>query len=204
MSAIPWADIEQTAARLGLEPCLLSAVCHVEARGDGFLPDGRPKILFEPHIFWKELRKRNYNPQKLLTRADVRRAHGDISDILYQKWGARPYGTVNAQWGRLNRARAINEEAALCSASWGAFQIMGFNYDDCGYDSVFDFVADMSTGYSAQLSALGAFLRANGLIAPLKARDWAAFALGYNGPGYAKNRYDTELRQAYEKCARNK
>jgi hypothetical protein len=201
MGKISWSDIKQTAESLGLEPCALSAVCEVEANGDGFLPDGRPKILFEPHIFWKELVKRRYSPEGLLKRDDVRRAHGDISDILYKKWGVRPYGTAKAQWGRLERARAINEEAALCSASWGAFQIMGFNYDDCGYASVAEFVADMSAGYAGQLAALGKFLKANDLIRALKAHDWKSFAFGYNGAGYAKNSYDVKLRQAYEKCA---
>ena len=201
MGKMSWSDIRETAERLGLEPRALSAVVEVEANGDGFLPDGRPKILFEPHVFWKELIKRRYNPEGLLKRADVRLARGDISDILYKKWRARPYGTVNAQWGRLERARAINEDAALCSASWGAFQIMGFNYEVCGYASVAEFVADMSAGYAGQLAALGKFLKANGLVRPLKEHDWKSFAWGYNGAGYAQNKYDVKLRQAYEKCA---
>jgi hypothetical protein len=29
--------------------------------------------------------------------------------------------------------------------------------------------------------------------------NWAAFAKGYNGPGYAKNAYDVKLAQAYAK-----
>jgi len=204
MAEIAWEDIKKAAESLALEPCALSAVCQVEANGEGFMPDGRPKILFEPHVFWRELQKRNYNPKGLLSRADVRQNHGDISDILYQKWGARPYGSEKAQWGRLERAKAINEDAALCSASWGAFQILGNNYQDCGYGTVQGFVRMMSEGYSGQLEALGRFLKANNLIRPLKNHDWAAFARGYNGAGYAKNQYDVKLRQAYEKCVRSK
>jgi hypothetical protein len=30
-------------------------------------------------------------------------------------------------------------------------------------------------------------------------KDWAKFARGYNGPGYAQNAYDVKLAQAYEK-----
>lgn len=202
MGNISWYDIERSANGLGLEPCVLYAVCQVEASGDGFLPDGRPKILFEPHVFWRELVKRRYNPEGLLKRDDVRRAHGDISDILYKNWGGRPYGSYSAQWGYLKRARAINEDAALCSASWGAFQIMGNNYGLCGFDTIQEFVAAMSSGYAGQLEALGCFVKVNNLIRSLKAHDWAVFARGYNGPGYAKNNYDTKLRQAYEKCVR--
>jgi len=198
---IDWNDITETARSLGLEPCALSAVCQVEAAGSGFLPDGRPKILFEGHIFWKELQKRRYNPAGLLSRADVRAIHGDLSDILYKNWTKKHYRGGVTEYSRLDRARAVNEEAALCSASWGAFQIMGFNYALCGYESVRAFVEDMSSGYAGQLSALAKFLAANNLLRPLKARDWAAFARGYNGAGYAQNRYDIKLKQAYEACA---
>lgn len=42
---------------LGLEPALLKAVQLVEAAGrDGFLVDGRPQILFEGHIMYKEIK----------------------------------------------------------------------------------------------------------------------------------------------------
>lgn len=31
-------------------------------------------------------------------------------------------------------------------------------------------------------------------------RDWAAFARAYNGPAYAKNRYDQKLAAAYARA----
>jgi len=31
----------------------------------------------------------------------------------------------------------------------------------------------------------------------LRKRNWAAFAKAYNGPGYAKNQYDTKLAASY-------
>lgn len=44
---------------LGLEPALLKAVQLVEAAGrDGFLIDGRPQILFEGHIMYKEIKNK--------------------------------------------------------------------------------------------------------------------------------------------------
>lgn len=202
MSAISWNDIEKTAAALGLEPCVLQAVCEVEADGDGFLPDGRPKILFEGHIFWKELRKRRYNPAGLLSRADVRAAHGDISDILYPGWTKKFYRGGAGEYARLERAKAINAEAALCSASWGAFQIMGYHYAALSYATVDDFVRAMSAGYAEQLTALGHFLKVNNLLRHLVNKNWAAFARGYNGPGCAENNYDTELKREYEICRR--
>ena len=56
------ADIECAVASLGVESCVLCAVIAVESFGSGFLPDDRVKILFEGHVFWKELRKRGIDP----------------------------------------------------------------------------------------------------------------------------------------------
>ena len=51
--------IKDLANRLGIEPALLKAVQIVEAAGrDGFLSDGRPQILFEGHIMYKEFHKK--------------------------------------------------------------------------------------------------------------------------------------------------
>lgn len=38
---------------------------------------------------------------------------------------------------------------------------------------------------------------------PLKNKDWAAFAKGYNGPEYAVNKYDVKMKDAYERYAKN-
>lgn len=60
--------------------------------------------------------------------------------------GARGPKTEFAQ---LEKARTIHEEAALRSASWGLFQIMGFNYAAAGFETVIEFVAAMETGEGA-------------------------------------------------------
>ena len=202
--AIPWNDIEKAAGSLGVEPCALQAVCEIEGGGNGFLADGRPKILFEGHVFWQELSRRGYNPAGLLARADVGAKHGDISDILYQSWTKRFYQGGAAEYSRLDRARAVNEEAALCSASWGAFQIMGFNYGLCGYKNVREFVENQKSGGPGQLAAFCGFLTNSNLIRYLKSHDWAGFARGYNGPGYARNNYDLKLKKAYDQCVQGK
>lgn len=195
MAKIPWSDIEKTAGRLGVEPCALSAVCQVEAAGDGFLPDGRPKILFEGHVFWKELKKAGLDPAQYAAAQP---------DIIYPKWTKAHYQGGVREYGRLDRAKRVHQDAALKSASWGAFQIMGFNYGLCGCGHVREFVEAVGGGYEGQLEMLGEFLKANNLVRHLKAKNWAAFAKGYNGAGYAQNQYDLKMRQAYEKCARGK
>ena len=43
------------------------------------------------------------------------------------------------------------------------------------------------------------FMQKTGLAKWLKTKDWANFALRYNGRGYRANRYDTRLAEAYER-----
>ena len=49
------ADLAMVAEEAGIELAALRAVVAVEAAGSGFDKEGRPKILFEPHIFWRLL-----------------------------------------------------------------------------------------------------------------------------------------------------
>ena len=207
-------QIRKLAAELKLEPALVQAVCLVEANGSGFLPPGAkspagrvvaglPKILFEPHVYWQRLKAQrpSYNPAGLLTRDDVRRIHGDISDLIYERWGTRPYGSTNAQWDRLERARAICRPAADESASWGSFQILGQNWQALGYKSVAEFVEKMHST-EGQQEAFVRFLQVNKLVPFLQAKDWHTFARRYNGPKYATHGYHIKLAAAYEKAVK--
>ena len=214
-------QIKAAALSIKVEPAALMAMIEVESSGSGFLNaagrryicdsgtghgriqmdvTGFVKTLFEPHIFWRQLTKRNYNCSGLLTRADVRDAHGDISDILYQTWGDRPYGSEANQWGRLKRAMRLNHDAALCSASWGLGQIMGLHYAALGYASPTIFSDDQET-YGGQIQAMAKFVTANGLADELNSHNWAGFASQYNGSGYKVNNYDGKLAAAYKRIA---
>lgn len=173
------ADYERAAAAIGCTVAALRAVAEVESRG-GFLPDGRPKILYERHIF-SRLTKRKFDA-----------AHPAIAN---PKPGG--YSGGRAEYDRLARAIALDRDAALQSASWGAFQIMGFNHKAAGFPAVEAFVQAMVSGQSAQLDAFARFIKSNRLDDELIRRDWAGFARGYNGPDYAKNRYDIKLAAAF-------
>src|SRR5690606_34593899 len=50
-------DVVNLANRLGLSVATIKAVNEVESSGRGFNVDGNPKILFEGHVFWKQLEK---------------------------------------------------------------------------------------------------------------------------------------------------
>ena len=183
------AQIGATAEKAGLEFAALKAVALVEANGSGFLPDGRPKILFEGHVFWRELKKQGLDPAKSLPA---------YADILYPKWDKAKYKGGAAEYRRLEKAERLGVMAARKSASWGMFQIMGFNHALCGFRFLADFLTAMYESEAAHLKAALAFIKSAGLLPALKKKDWAAFAKGYNGPGYAQNRYDQKLTQAYQ------
>jgi hypothetical protein len=120
---------------------------------------------------------------------------GDISDPLPGGYGSG--GTH--QYDRLARAVAKDRIAALQSASWGLGQIMGENFAEAGFADVETMVSAMCLSEDAQLVAVAAFLKATHLDAPLQAHDWASFAAGYNGPSYARDRYDVNLRGEFQK-----
>jgi len=177
-----WAPLAQS---LNVSVAALRAVAAVESAGDGFLvaPPELPKILFEGHAFHR------------LTQGRFDTAHPTLS---YPKWTKQFYSKTGAgEWTRLNAACALDRRAALQSASWGMFQIMGFNYGLCGYADVDAFVAQQKAGAAEQLECFVRFISRDVFLSALRERRWAAFARAYNGPGYKLNQYDTKLAAAY-------
>jgi hypothetical protein len=181
---------QNVATSLSCEVAAIKAVQKVESSGKGFLSNGNPKILFEGHIFWKQLLRAGKDPSSIQVGNE---------DILYPVWNlqkVRPFYNLD-QYQRLNKAKAILEDAALKSASWGAFQIMGFNHKSCGFDTVGAFVLAQSNEFE-QLNCFCNYLKNSHLDVNLRNNDWKGFARGYNGSDYWKNQYDTKLKSAYE------
>jgi hypothetical protein len=92
----------------------------------------------------------------------------------------------------------LDREAALKSASWGRFQIMGFNWNKCGYDSLQAFVNGMYESEEEHLRAFTEFLKHEDLVDPLRDGRWRDFAYGYNGEDFGENNYAERLRHAYQ------
>lgn len=186
-------QIRQIAKSYGIEFAALKAVIQVEASGQGFLPDGKPKILFEPHIFHRLLTNKNYITIR-------NRAKAENPRICYFSWGAYPYGKVSEQHGRLAIASKYDRDTALESCSWGMGQVMGFHWQALGYPTLQAFVDAMYKDEAAQVDCMCRFIKVNGLIDELQRKDWTGFARGYNGIGFAKNQYDKKLATAYRNC----
>lgn len=188
-------DFRLVAMLLDCETAALKAVQKVETGGrGGFFAPGKPAILFEGHIFWNQLKKRGIDPAKYAA------ANGNI---LYPKWEKGHYKGGLGEYDRLEQARKIHREAADASASWGMFQIMGFNFAACGEKSVESFVAAMCESERKQLILSGRFIYGNrNMCNALQDKAWARFAKLYNGPAYAANHYDTKLSTAYKQYMR--
>lgn len=178
------ADFSEAATLLGCSVAAVRAVCEVEAPRGGFNPDGTPVTLFEGHKFWQ------FTSGKFKVQAP---------DLCYQEWTRQHYGkTWQEEQQRLQRAMKLDREAALKSASWGKFQIMGFNHGSCGFQTLQSFVNAMYAGEREQLLAFCNFVRLTGLAHALRDGNWSGFARGYNGPRYAENRYDQKLAAAFD------
>lgn len=65
------------------------------------------------------------------------------------------------EYKRLAKAIGLSNdnfrEAALCSASWGSFQIMGYHFSKLGYKTIDEFVSKMKLE-AEHLNAFGLFL----------------------------------------------
>lgn len=186
-------EFELSSISLNCEVPAIQAVAEVESRGGGFI-GGQPKILFEGHVFWRRLKAYGLDPNKLRT--------NESRDILYPKWTRRWYlGGVKEHY-RLQEAVAIHREAALESASWGMFQIMGYHWRHLGYNSLQHFVNDMYESEAKHLEAFVRFIKADSvLLRAIREKDWARFARRYNGAGYLVNRYHIKMANAYKKYA---
>lgn len=173
--------------RLNLTEDMVRAVVEVEASGSGFDGLGRPKILFEPHVFFRNLGER-------------KRALAVNQGLAYRRWGERPY--PKDSYPRLIAAMQIDRPAALRSASWGLGQILGENHKTVGYASAEEMVADLLDDEEKHLEQMMRFIEAESIDDDLRALRWDVFARVYNGPGYARHGYHTKLAAAYAKWSK--
>lgn len=182
------ADFEAVAGRLGCEWEAVAAVAEVESGPlGGFGADGRPVILFERHLF----------SRKTNSRFDA--SHPNVSN---RTPGGYPRSQAD-RWAQLTQAYALDAEAALASASYGRFQVLGQNYPNLSMPNAHEYVSKLARSERDQLEAFEGFIRANSLADELQRKDWTGFASRYNGPGYAANQYDTKMAQAYARIKAN-
>lgn len=175
-------DIPKIGAEIGVGEDELHAFMDVECGGSGFDLKGRVKVLFEPHVFWREL-----GPGK-------KRDQAARSGLAYAKWRAGAYPVDS--YPRLLQAMQIDETAALRSASWGLGQVMGFNCRAAGYATPQKMIKAFAADEENQLQAMVAFLKTKGLDEALRRHDWLKIEKVYNGGGY-NGHYAARMQNAF-------
>ena len=181
------AGLLAAADRVGVDVATLRAVIEVESAGAGFDNRKRLKLLFRAHIFYKQL-----GPGS-------KRDEAVRQGLAYPKAGIRPYPPLSKRYEQISAAMAIDERAALNSASWGLSQIMGFNHKAAGFPSARAMVISMLEGEDKQLEAFANLLSEWKLATFLRKRDWRTFSLRYNGRNALSNGYDKKLAAAFER-----
>ncbi len=90
--------------------------------------------------------------------------------------------TAAGEWKRLEAACKFDRPAALQSASWGLFQIMGFNYAYCGCPDVEAFVAKQYAGADEQLACFARFIARPPYLPALRKKQWDEIRRGVQRP----------------------
>lgn len=178
-------DLPRIGATIGVGEDELHAFMDVEAAGSPFDSQGRPKMLFEPHVFYRLLGK------------GAKRDLAVKDGLAYAKWGAKPY--PRDSYPRLIKAMAIDAEKALQAASWGLSQILAQWHRDIGYPNARAMVEAFMADAEAHLAATVKLLSAWKTDAHLRAHRWEKVAEDWNGPAWRKNDYAGKMRRAFAK-----
>ncbi|WP_316228543.1 N-acetylmuramidase domain-containing protein [Bradyrhizobium sp. SZCCHNR2023] len=181
----------------GIEPAALLALIEVETSGVPFEQDGRtPVLLYERHVAWREAGKKSKRLQAAFAAAG----------LAIPKWSKttqyKDEGNSAARLALMRKACAIDEEVARRSASWGLGQTMGFLAEEIGFASACEMVDHMTGNIAVQVEAVIEELKRKDIIDPLNHHQWPSVARLYNGAGYAANRYDARLADAYKRWSR--
>ena len=191
-------DYIAAAKRLKVSELAIRVFGATEGRGVGFLENGKAKILFERHRMYFYL-------VQLKGKAFANAQMKQYPNLVNTATGG--YKGDEAEYVRLSLAKNICAEAALMSCSWGQFQIMGENWKELGYASVFEFVEQMQLNESLQLEAFIRFIEwktgtVNGkkvaLIDALRAENWEAIFTLYNGSNYKKLGYQAKFQKEWD------
>lgn len=182
-------DVAAQAVFYKIELAALRAVMAVESRNSGYDAKHRPIILFEPHVFYRNL-------------SSWQRDQAVRQGLAYKNWGQQPYPAgSDAQYRRLAEAIAINEEAAYRSVSIGMGQVLGENFKAAGCASAKEMFEQAEVSETNQLKHMIGFIIAKGLRDDLNRHDWRSFAAVYNGRGQV-DKYAKWLEREYTKWKR--
>lgn len=179
-AAVSQDEMQAMADRLGCSVKQLKAVAIVESAGGGFDANGRPKMLYERHLFHRFTDGR-YSPSPF-----SQPAGGGYSE---------------SSWGKLGMACAKDPDAAFAACSWGKFQVLGSHWSKLSYASPFALAHSCVGSEAAHYELLCRYVTTFGLKEELRAlsadpETCRGFAAGYNGPKYRVFDYHNKMARA--------
>lgn len=167
------AQITAAAKAFDLPASVVGAVYDVEASGAGF-ESGLMKIRREAHHF-QRLSKGRF---------DASHPHLSHAYAVRARW---PQPSDQAgRWEQLMDMIALDADAALQSFSWGAFQVMGFNFAALDKPDAWSLVQWLNQGEARHLDGFFLFSQANGIMDDWRAKRFLAAATVYNGQANAR------------------
>jgi hypothetical protein len=160
---------QRVAKDLLFTPAQVRAFAVVESDEKPFTPSGAPLPRLEVH-HWKKHRV------------------ADPTSMAFDK--AKNPRDLDMRWEQFERMRAVNENAAILSHSFGLFQICGFNYRLCLCADPVTFLNEMMT-VEGQFKMFKRFMLSSpALLSAVRRNLPEQVGFHYNGPQYKKNKYD--------------
>lgn len=170
-------------------PVYLHSLFFVESTNSGFMADGRLVPNPEPHVAYRNSKK-------------SRQLYRQHPDLFYPNWKGMTSPVYRLsyedRWDHIIRTAAIDFEAGLCGASYGAGQQLGEGWRELGFESVVHLLETLYEGQHTHLEIVMLYLKSRNQIENLRRGDMRPVFAAYNGednvPEYMR-RFDNAVKQ---------
>lgn len=179
-------EIIEEAVLLKIKPEVLLALVNLEKKSPAFLPDGKPGIIFQGHRFWKELKKRNIDPVPLSEK---------YPEIVYPNYNRKFILRGEKEYDRLEKAKLIHKEAAYLSTQWGMFNLDGYSFKECGFNSVNEMVHQFYKTEKEQFIAFLNYLKARQAIDDIRKSDWLSYGKKVHGKNFNSEKFIRKMEE---------
>lgn len=196
----------EQATALGVTTSAAAGIMKVESGGETFSAATDKSIMrFENHVLWR--RWGRANAATFNTHFQFAQGPGEkpFNGHRYRDAAADPWSDFHGNQALerhvLELAARLAGDVAYECASFGAGQVMGFNFAMLGFASARDLVARYDRGERAQITGIFEYIRGARLADAVKRGDFKAVARGYNGSGQV-DVYASRMEQAAQAYAR--
>lgn len=198
-------DYKKLAEELGTESAAIYAVAKRESSGKNFTTHNEKqvaKILYERHYMYRLLSSKYgelFAKKKMELKPYL--VNNSSGRYVYNSEGIKEANEEIASLEKFDKAKEIDEDSAIQSCSWGAFQVMGEYYHH-SYKTPKDLEKAMNMCEKQQLSYFKTYLLKVKSKAhkALQDKNWENFTYWYNGSNWKANNstYPTDMAKYYE------